>query len=95
MFPALWVGLVETVFSKYYICSGFLGHLVNSQGIIDSPGNPEKALALKETLASPELTREQLDAMMKEFVDTAQVCAISLIRLISQVMLYQKLTRVS
>ena len=56
---------------------------MNSQGIIDSPGNPEKALALKETLASPELTREQLDAMMKEFVDTAQVCAISLIRLIS------------
>ena len=68
---------------------------MNSQGIIDSPGNPEKALTLKKTLASPELTREQLDAMMKEFVDTAQVCVISLIRLISQVMLYQKLTRVS
>jgi len=51
---------------------GFLGHLVNSQGIIDHPGDPKKANSLKENLASPELTREQLDAMMAEFVDTAK-----------------------
>jgi len=51
---------------------GFLGHLVNSQGIIDTPGDAKKAEALKEELASPNLTREKLDARMKEFVDTAQ-----------------------
>ena len=60
----------------FNLCPGFLGHLVNSQGIIDSPGDPEKALSLKEELASPKLTREKLDAMMKEFVDTAKVCNI-------------------
>ena len=48
---------------------------MNSQGIIDTPGDAKKAEALKEELASPNLTREKLDAMMKEFVDTAQVAS--------------------
>ena len=62
-------------FSTLDLCSGFLGHLVNSQGIIDTPGDAKKAEALKEELASPNLTREKLDARMKEFVDTAQVAS--------------------
>ena len=68
--PTLNKGLFQTC------SSGFLGHLVNSQGIIDHPGDPKKANSLKENLASPELTREQLDAMMAEFIDTAKVCSI-------------------
>ena len=48
---------------------------MNSQGIIDTPGDAKKAEALKEELASPNLTREKLDARMKEFVDTAQVAS--------------------
>ena len=63
------------LFQHLNLCSGFLGHLVNSQGIIDTPGDAKKAEALKEELASPNLTREKLDAMMKEFVDTAQVAS--------------------
>ena len=48
---------------------------MNSQGIIDTPGEAKKAGVLKEELASLNLTREKLDAMMKEFVDTAQVAS--------------------
>ena len=63
------------LFQHLNLCSGFLGHLVNSQGIIDTPGEAKKAEGLKEELASLNLTREKLDAMMKEFVDTAQVAS--------------------
>ena len=55
-------------FFFYYLIflSGFLG-------LIGRSGDANEAAALKATLASPDLTREQLDTLMKQFVDTAKV----------------------
>jgi len=45
--------------------AGFLGHIGRS-------GDPGAAASLKATLASPELSRDTLDKLMTNFVETAQ-----------------------
>jgi len=62
LFPALRPGARVVNMSS---SAGFLGHIGRS-------GDSSVAASLKATLASPTLTREELDSLMEQFVTTAK-----------------------